>query len=67
MRKILGYGSAIADVAFSEPWLAIMPIALFASEPIKRELMPRYLRGEMLPAFALSEPGAGSDAASIET
>ncbi|MCK9376494.1 MAG: acyl-CoA dehydrogenase [Syntrophobacterales bacterium] len=66
MREILGYRSAIADVAFSEPWLAIMPIALFASEQVKRELIPAYLRGEMLPAFALSEPGAGSDVASIE-
>ncbi len=67
MREILGYRSAIADVAFSEPWLAIMPVALFGSEKVKRELLPRYLRGEMLPAFALSEPDAGSDAASIET
>jgi len=67
MREILGYRSAIADVAFSEPWLAIMPIALFASEQLKKELISAYLRGEMLPAFALSEPGAGSDAASIET
>jgi len=67
MREILGYKSAMAGVAFSEPWLAIMPIALFASEPMKRELIPAYLRGEMLPAFALSEPEAGSDAASIKT
>jgi acyl-CoA dehydrogenase len=34
---------------------------------MKRELLPGYLRGELLPAFALSEPGAGSDAAAIET
>jgi acyl-CoA dehydrogenase len=67
MREILGYSSAIADVAFSEPWLGIMPVALFGSEQVKRELLPGYLQGEMLPAFALSEPGAGSDAASIET
>ncbi|MHB9074127.1 MAG: acyl-CoA dehydrogenase family protein [Desulfobaccales bacterium] len=66
MREILGYRAGIADVAFSEPWLAIMPIALFGSEQVKRELLPGYLLGEMLPAFALSEPGAGSDAAAIE-
>ena len=67
IRESLAYHSAITDVAFSEPWLAIMPIALYASEKMKRNLIPGYLRGEMLPAFALSEPGAGSDAASIET
>lgn len=67
MREILGYRTAIADVAFSEPWLGIMPIALFGSEQVKGELLPGYFRGEMLPAFALSEPGAGSDAAAIKT
>jgi len=67
MREILGYRSGIADVAFSEPWLAIMPIALFGSDRVQEDLLPGYLSGEMLPAFALSEPGAGSDAAAIET
>jgi acyl-CoA dehydrogenase len=67
MREILGYRATIGDVAFSEPWLAIMPIVLFGSEQMKKEFLPGYLRGEMLPAFALSEPGAGSDAAAIET
>lgn len=67
MREILGYRSAMADVAFSEPWLGIMPIALYGSEQAKRDLLPAYLRGEMIPSFALSEQGAGSDAASIET
>ncbi len=67
MREILGYRSAIADVAFSEPWISIMPISLFGSEEMKEEFLTGYVRGETLPAFALSEPGAGSDAASIET
>ncbi|MEW6532860.1 MAG: acyl-CoA dehydrogenase [Thermodesulfobacteriota bacterium] len=67
MREILGYRSGIADVAFSEPWLGFMPIALFGSESMQNELLPGYLRGDMLPAFALSEPGAGSDAAAIQT
>lgn len=67
IREILGYRSVIADVAFSEPWLAIMPVLLFGSEQVKKALLPGYLRGELLPAFALSEPGAGSDAASLET
>jgi acyl-CoA dehydrogenase len=67
MRQFLGYQSAIADVAFSDPWLAILPVVLFGSEMLKRELLDGYLTGEMLPAFALSEPDFGSDAASIET
>jgi acyl-CoA dehydrogenase len=40
---------------------------LFGSEEMKTEFLNGYRRGEILPAFALSEPNAGSDAASIET
>ncbi len=67
MREMLAYNSAIADVAFSEPWISIMPLALFGPDPMKATILPGYARGEILPAFALSEPGAGSDAASIQT
>jgi len=66
VREILGYSSAIADVGFSEPWLAILPIALFGSERQRRAWVTGYVDGQRLPAFALSEPGAGSDAAAIE-
>ena len=67
MREILGYSSAIADVAFSEPWLAVLPIALYGSAEQRRKYLERYLKGAWLPAFALSEPEAGSDVAAIAT
>ena len=35
------------------------------SEVQRREMLPKMARGECLGAFALSEPGAGSDVASI--
>lgn len=67
MREISAFSSAIADVALSEPWLGILPIALFGSDELRDELLPGYLSGRLLPAFALSEPDAGSDAAAIAT
>jgi acyl-CoA dehydrogenase len=67
LREISSYSSAMADVALSEPWLGILPIALYGSAEMKEELLPRYVAGELLPAFALSEPDAGSDAAAITT
>jgi acyl-CoA dehydrogenase len=67
MREISAFSSAIADVALSEPWLAILPVALYGSGEMQDELLPQYLAGRLLPAFALSEPGAGSDAAAITT
>jgi acyl-CoA dehydrogenase len=67
MREIAAYSSAIADVALSEPWLGFLPIALYGSPDLRDELLPRYIAGRLLPAFALSEPDAGSDAAAITT
>jgi acyl-CoA dehydrogenase len=67
MREISAFSSAIADVALSEPWLGILPIALYGSQELRDELLPGYLAGKLLPAFALSEPDAGSDAAAITT
>jgi acyl-CoA dehydrogenase len=67
MREILGYSSAIADVALSEPWLAALPILLYGSPEQKRKYLEPYTTGRLLPAFALSEPEAGSDVAAIGT
>jgi acyl-CoA dehydrogenase len=67
MREICAYSSAMADVALSEPWLGILPIALYASRELGKDLLAEYCSGRLLPAFALSEPGTGSDAAAITT
>jgi alkylation response protein AidB-like acyl-CoA dehydrogenase len=43
------------------------PIALHGSEEQKVAILPKLATGEWLCAFALSEPGAGSDAAALQT
>lgn len=43
------------------------PIVDFGTEEQKKKYLPGACSGELLGAFALSEPGAGSDAASIST
>ena len=43
------------------------PILLFGDEEQKREWLPRLAKGELLGAFALTEPASGSDAASLKT
>src|SRR5438067_478790 len=43
------------------------PILLFGTEAQKRMWLPRLASGELLGAFALTEPAAGSDAASLKT
>ncbi len=47
--------------------LGSLPIALFGSDELKDRWLPRLASGECSPAFALSEPEAGSDPASMRT
>jgi alkylation response protein AidB-like acyl-CoA dehydrogenase len=43
------------------------PILLFGDEEQKRRWLPKLAKGEILGAFALTEPSSGSDAASLKT
>ncbi len=41
--------------------LGTLPIKLFGSDEMKQRILPACATGEAIPAFGLSEPGAGSD------
>jgi alkylation response protein AidB-like acyl-CoA dehydrogenase len=43
------------------------PIVNFASDELKKKYLPRLATGEVIGAYALSEPDAGSDPASMST
>jgi alkylation response protein AidB-like acyl-CoA dehydrogenase len=47
--------------------LGTLPIQLFGSDDLKARFLPRCASGEWSPAFALSEPEAGSDPAGMQT
>jgi alkylation response protein AidB-like acyl-CoA dehydrogenase len=47
--------------------LGTVPLLLSGSEALKRKYLPPVARGEALFSYALSEAGAGSDAASMKT
>src|ERR1700710_310495 len=47
--------------------LGSLPIRLFGSDELRRRVLPRCASGEWTPAFALSEPEAGSDPAAMRT
>ncbi len=47
--------------------LGTLPIKLFGSEELKARFLPRCATGEWSPAFALSEPDAGSDPGGMRT
>src|SRR6266851_3090759 len=56
--------SVIIDVHTS---VGSEPILLFGTDEQKRRWLPRLASGELLGAFALTEPASGSDAASLKT
>jgi acyl-CoA dehydrogenase len=47
--------------------LGTLPISLFGTDEQKQRFLPRCATGEWSPAFALSEPEAGSDPAGMRT
>jgi alkylation response protein AidB-like acyl-CoA dehydrogenase len=47
--------------------LGTLPVALFGSDEQKERFLPKCASGEWSPAFALSEPEAGSDPAAMRT
>ncbi|MCB0281680.1 MAG: acyl-CoA dehydrogenase family protein [Calditrichae bacterium] len=47
--------------------IGIKALNLFGSEEQKKKYLPRLVTGELVGAFCLTEPGAGSDAAGIKT
>lgn len=73
----LSYMLAIEEISYASAALGVilavhtsvgtMPILHFGSEWQKRAYVPRLAEGIWLGAFALTEPGAGSDVRSIQT
>ena len=59
--------SASAALILMVQELGTLPIALFGSDELKDRLLPRCASGEWSPAFALSEPEAGSDPSGMRT
>ena len=43
------------------------PLAQFGTQEQKERFLPKLVKGEIIGSYALTEPGAGSDAANIQT
>ncbi len=67
LRETLAYQDGLADFAFAMQGLGSAPVSLAGSEQMRALWLPRVAEGKSIAAFALSEPGAGSDVAAMET
>ena len=65
-RELLGYVSPRADSIFAVQGLGVHSL-LLAGSPEQRASVAAYASGAGIAAFALTEPEAGSDVASIQT
>ena len=66
-RETLAYHGALADFAFAMQGLGSGAISLFGTIEQKRKWLPKVASGKAIAAFAMTEPGCGSDAANIQT
>src|SRR5919204_3864868 len=63
----VAYGDAALASIYTGHYLGMEGLLLFGTSEQKRRLLTPLARGEELAAFALTEPDAGSDIASIRT
>jgi short-chain 2-methylacyl-CoA dehydrogenase len=67
LEEIARWDSSVAITLEAAVGLAANPIYRFGTEEQKRRWLEPMARGEALGAFALTEPGGGSDARAIRT
>lgn len=66
-RQWLSRQSGALDSAFVMQGLGSYPVTQAGAPALRAELLPRVARGEVICAFALTEPHAGSDVSGMRT
>src|SRR5581483_679936 len=67
VEELTRVDSSVAITLCAHTSLGTQPIYLFGSEEQKQQWLPQLCRGEILGAFGLTEPEAGSDAGNTRT
>jgi acyl-CoA dehydrogenase family protein 9 len=67
LQEIGKYDGSVAVTIGAHSSIGLRGLLLFGTEDQRRRYYPKLATGEMIAAFCLTEPSAGSDAASIKT
>ena len=67
IREALAYASGLCDAMFALQGLGSGPISFFGDEAQRKAWLPKVVAGKAIAAFALTEPGAGSDLSMVQT
>ncbi|MCB9294903.1 MAG: acyl-CoA dehydrogenase family protein [Lewinellaceae bacterium] len=60
--KVMANGFSLATTLGAQTSIGCLPIAYYGNEAQKEKYLPGIAHGELIAAYALTEPGAGSDA-----
>src|ERR671938_1734505 len=58
----MGRAASFAVTFGAQTGIGTLPIVYFGNEETKKKYLPRIVTGEVIPAYALTEAGSGSDA-----
>ena len=67
LQEIAQFDGSVALTVGAHSSIGMRGLLLFGTEAQKARWMPKLATGEMIAAFCLTEPGAGSDAAAVRT
>lgn len=67
LQEVARHDASAAVTVGAHSSIGMRGLLLFGTPEQKAKYLPRLSSGEMLAAFCLTEPGSGSDAASIQT
>lgn len=67
LQEVAKHDASVAVTIGAHSSIGMRGLLLYGSEEQKKKYYPRLATGEMIAAFCLTEPGAGSDAAALKT
>ncbi len=67
LQQIATHDGSVALTVGAHSSIGMRGLLLFGTEAQRQKWLPRLATGELIAAFCLTEPGAGSDAAAVKT
>jgi alkylation response protein AidB-like acyl-CoA dehydrogenase len=67
VAEIMAWGGSFAATHGAHTGIGTLPIVYFGTKEQKQKYLPKLATGELIGAYALSEPGSGSDALAART
>jgi alkylation response protein AidB-like acyl-CoA dehydrogenase len=67
LQEVARYDASVAVTMGAHSSIGMRGLLLFGTEEQRQRFYPKLATGEMVAAYCLTEPGAGSDAAAVKT